>query len=320
MLINLFRFQLKEFVLQVGSANFFFIYFNYLTFTLYYLLTYYYKKVIFILLLVRRHLFHLVSVSPWPFFSSVFAFSFFMSFVFLLYSLISFEEFFLWCIYPLVLVMFAWWSDIIRESTFLGYHTLVVQRGLRIGVVLFIISEIFFFFGFFWAFFHSSLSVSVELGCIWPPVGIDYVSFLGVPLLNTFLLLTSGAFITVTHHSLAGKDILQAFTSLFVVLEFSYFFIYFQGMEYVSSNFNISDSVYGSVFYMLTGFHGFHVIVGSIFLYVCLLRFWALHFRSTHHVGFEAAAWYWHFVDVVWLFLFISIYWWGSILLSTNLF
>lgn len=277
------------------------------------LLDYFSSRTIFFVINTRRHLFHLVTPSPWPLLSSIAAFFFFVCFVLYMYNFIFIEFYFLFSLVILIFVMFFWWMDVVRESTFLGYHTKVVQRGLKIGVVLFIVSEVFFFFGFFWAFFHSSLSVSIELGCIWPPTGINIMYFAGVPLLNTFLLLTSGTTITVSHHSLVASQYIKSLNYLWFTVVLSFFFIYFQYLEYCESLFNISDSIYGSTFFMLTGFHGFHVIVGTVFLLVCFFRILVLHFKNNHHVGFESAAWYWHFVDVVWLFLFISVYWWGSI-------
>jgi len=168
-----------------------------------------------------------------------------------------------------------------------------------------------FFFAFFWAFFHSSLAPSVEIGSIWPPLGIEPFNPWGIPLLNTCILLLSGVTITYTHHALClgnARYLIDGF--LFTIL-LAICFTFFQAYEYLNAPFNISDSVYGSTFYMATGFHGLHVIIGTLFICVCFARY--THFTREHHVGFEAAAWYWHFVDVVWLFLFISIYWWGSL-------
>jgi len=213
-------------------------------------------------------------------------------------------------IYLITIVTF-WWRDVIREATFEGMHTSKVQRGLKMGMILFIVSEIMFFFAFFWAYFHSSLAPAIEIGSIWPPVGISVFNPWGVPLVNTFILLLSGVTITYAHHAIisSDKELAKdgfAFTILLAVL-----FTLFQAYEYVEAPFNISDGIYGSTFFMATGFHGLHVIIGTTFILVCFLRL--NHFTTTHHVGFEAAAWYWHFVDVVWLFLFVSIYWWGSL-------
>jgi cytochrome c oxidase subunit 3 len=209
--------------------------------------------------------------------------------------------------------MFVWWRDIIREGTFEGHHTSVVQLGLRYGMILFIVSEIMFFFAFFWAFFHSSLAPTVELGAVWPPKGIEVLNPWEVPFLNTVILLTSGASVTWAHHAILAGDREQGIYSLIITIILAILFTGFQAAEYVEAPFTIADSVYGSTFFIATGFHGFHVFVGTVFLSVCLFRQHNNHFSAKHHFGFEAAAWYWHFVDVVWLFLFVAIYWWGGV-------
>lgn len=258
------------------------------------------------------HGYHLVDPSPWPI---VAAFSaLFSTFGGVLFMHGYAGGSFLWRfgLLMILFVMFVWWRDIIREGTLEGQHTKAVQNGLKMGVILFIVSEIMFFFGFFWAFFHSSFNPSPVLGGIWPPAYLTTLSAWQIPLLNTILLLSSGASVTWAHHSivLGAKD--QACISLIVTVILAVIFTALQGFEYVTAPFSISDSVYGSSFYLATGFHGFHVVVGTIFLSVCFFRLLYNHFTTSHHFGFEAAAWYWHFVDVVWLFLFITIYWWGG--------
>ncbi len=208
--------------------------------------------------------------------------------------------------------MIVWWRDVIREATFEGHHTTLVQKGMRYGMILFIVSEVMFFFSFFWAFFHSSLSPTVELGSIWPPKGIEVFNPWEIPLLNTLILLLSGATVTWAHHSMVAGNRKEALIGLIATVLLAISFTGFQGMEYLESSFRISDGVYGSTFFMATGFHGAHVLIGTIFLAVCFVRLLNYHFTREHHFGFEAAAWYWHFVDVVWLFLFITIYWWGG--------
>lgn len=197
----------------------------------------------------------------------------------------------------------------VRERRMQGFHGMVVARGLRMGVVLFIVSEVCFFFAFFWAFFHSSLSSAIELGSVWPPVGVNPLAPWGVPLLNTVVLLSSGVSVTWAHHSLIcglwGEGVLGLFFTVLLGL----YFTFLQGIEYAECRFSLGDRVYGTTFFVATGFHGLHVIIGSRFLLVCLIRHLLCHFTRGHHLGFEAAAWYWHFVDVVWLFLFVSIYW-----------
>nr|YP_009937390.1 cytochrome c oxidase subunit III [Trigonopterus triradiatus]QNT26887.1 cytochrome c oxidase subunit 3 [Trigonopterus triradiatus] len=258
----------------------------------------------------KNHPFHLVDPSPWPILGSLSLFSFMMGLIKWFHlneiNLLTFS------LFTNILVMIQWWRDIIRESTFQGLHTSKVTSGLRWGMILFITSEIFFFLAFFWAFFHASLSPNIELGMNWPPKGINPFNPLEIPLLNTLVLVSSGLSITWSHHSLMENNYHQALCSLFITVFLGFYFTMLQMYEYKEAPFTIADSVYGTTFFMTTGLHGLHVIIGSVFLFVCLIRMYFNHFSSTHHFGFEAAAWYWHFVDVVWLFLYLSIYWWGS--------
>nr|AYQ22936.1 cytochrome c oxidase subunit III [Orthione mesoamericana] len=212
----------------------------------------------------------------------------------------------------MVLSMAQWFRDVTREGTHQGNHTSVVQTGLKYGMVLFIASEVLFFFSFFWAFFHSSLSPTPELGLVWPPKGISVFNPFDIPLLNTIILLSSGATVTWAHHSVLEGDHSEAVAGMVMTVMLGAYFTGLQALEYVEAPFSIADSVYGSTFFVATGFHGLHVIIGSIFLMVMGVRLAKGHFSPTHHFGLEAAAWYWHFVDVVWLFLFVSIYWWGG--------
>nr|ARH54291.1 cytochrome c oxidase subunit 3 [Curculionidae sp. 3 AH-2016] len=258
----------------------------------------------------KNHPYHLVDPSPWPILGSLSTFCFMMGLI--KWFHLNNSDLLLFSMFTNILVMIQWWRDIIRESTFQGLHTLKVTKGLRWGMILFITSEIFFFLAFFWAFFHSSLSPSIELGMNWPPKGISTFNPLEIPLLNTLILLSSGLTITWSHHSIMENDYYQSLYSLFITVFLGFYFTMLQMFEYKEAPFTIADSVYGSTFFMTTGLHGLHVIIGSIFLFVCLIRMYLNHFSSTHHFGFEAATWYWHFVDVVWLFLYLSIYWWGS--------
>nr|AMA06954.1 cytochrome c oxidase subunit III [Sipunculus nudus] len=212
----------------------------------------------------------------------------------------------------IIVTMIQWWRDVTREATFLGHHTYKVTKGLRWGMALFITSEVLFFFAFFWAFFHSSLAPTPELGCCWPPTGISPLNPFAVPLLNTAVLLASGVSVTWAHHALMEGSRPEAIKGLIVTVLLGGYFTFLQALEYIEAPFTIADSVYGSTFFVATGFHGLHVLIGSTFLFVCLLRTYMHHFSSGHHFGFEAAAWYWHFVDVVWIFLYLCIYWWGS--------
>nr|ADD62183.1 cytochrome c oxidase subunit III [Nerita melanotragus] len=256
-----------------------------------------------------RNPFHLVEFSPWPLTGS-------MGALFLTLGLAGwFHGYSLFTmVLGLVLValtMIQWWRDVIREGTFQGFHTGKVAKGLRWGMILFIVSEVCFFFAFFWAYFHSSLAPSPELGSCWPPAGINPLSPFEVPLLNTAVLLASGVTVTWAHHALMEGDRVNGIQGLVATVVLGVYFTILQGWEYYEAPFTIADGAYGSTFFVATGFHGLHVLIGSSFLLVCLVRVWMQHFSPSHHFGFEAAAWYWHFVDVVWLFLYLSIYWWG---------
>nr|ALO77579.1 cytochrome c oxidase subunit 3 [Xyleborus perforans]AML26140.1 cytochrome c oxidase subunit III [Scolytinae sp. BMNH 1274279] len=258
----------------------------------------------------QNHPFHLVNQSPWPLTTSFSVFTMLMGTIKWFHMFKS--DLMIMGLILTLLSSYQWWRDITRESTYQGHHTMKVAKGLQWGMILFIISEIFFFFAFFWAFFHSSLSPAIELGMNWPPKEINTFNPLEIPLLNTLILLTSGLTVTWAHHSLMENNFNQSLQGLFMTVLLGIYFSILQGYEYMEAPFSIADSVYGSTFFMTTGLHGLHVIVGSTFLLICLIRLYNNHFSSTHHFGFEAAAWYWHFVDVVWLFLYISMYWWGS--------
>ena len=261
---------------------------------------------------VVTHAYHLVDPSPWPLFGSLSALASTLGGVMYMHSFRGGSTLLMFGLAMLMYTMFVWWRDVIRESTFEGYHTSVVCRGLRYGMILFILSEVMFFVAFFWAFFHSSLAPAVEIGAVWPPKGIDALNPWGVPFLNTLILLSSGAAVTWAHHALRAGLFMSTLKGLLATIILAAVFTSLQGVEYIEAPFTISDGIYGSTFYLATGFHGFHVIIGTVFLTVCCVRHYLGHFTSNHHFGFEAAAWYWHFVDVVWLFLFVSIYWWGG--------
>ena len=262
--------------------------------------------------LFQFHPYHMVSPSPWPINTSFSLLAIttgavlaFQSFILGIYMLIT-------GILNVVLSMSLWFRDIISEGTFLGNHTLAVQKGLTMGIGLFILSEALFFLSIFWAFFHSALAPSVELGAKWPPMGIESINPFELPLLNTVLLLSSGTTVTYSHHCLIqgnrnGGLIGLVYTGILAVL-----FTFLQKIEYTVSSFTISDGTYTSCFYFATGFHGLHVIIGTAFLAVGLLRFILYHITENHHLGLEYAILYWHFVDIVWLILYISVYYWGS--------
>ena len=256
----------------------------------------------------NNHSYHLVEPSPWPAVGSA------AGFVLVLGSAMYMHDYAYGGITALVgfglvlITMFYWWRDIVREGEFQGHHSPIVQIGLRYGMMLFIASEVMFFVAFFWAFFASSL---FPVGGVWPPEGITTFDPFDLPLINTLVLLLSGSTATWAHHALIEDDRSDFLLALLITVLLGVFFTFLQALEYMHAPFGFTDGIYPSVFFMATGFHGFHVIIGTIFLAVCLIRGYLGHFTSTQHFGFEAAAWYWHFVDVVWLFLFICIYMWG---------
>jgi len=258
-----------------------------------------------------RHPFHLVDESPWPIFSSIGAFILTIGITKWFHT--SNPDLFLLGFLLLLMIIIQWWRDVVSEGSFQGLHTAIVELGLRWGIILFIVSEVFFFLSFFWAFFHRSLSPSVELGGQWPPIGIQVFNCLEVPLLNTLVLLSSGVTVTWAHHSLTAGNFKETKIGLLITVILGLYFTRLQSLEYYEAPFRMADRVYGSTFFIATGFHGLHVIIGTLFLGVCICRCLIGQFRRKHHFGFEAAAWYWHFVDVVWLFLYVSIYWWGGI-------
>lgn len=256
------------------------------------------------------HPFHIVNISPWPLiagFGALFMVIGMIKMFVYFDNIILIVSFLFLCV-----VAILWWRDVIRERTFQGFHSRVVFKGLILGMILFIVREVLFFFSFFWAFFHSRLRPTVELGSQWPPFGVYSFNAFQVPLLNTVILLTSGVRVTWAHQMILKEDWRAVKISLMVTWILGLYFLILQGFEYYISSVGIRDSVFGSSFFIATGFHGFHVIVGTVFLFVIWLRFLGNHFSRSHHFGFEAAAWYWHFVDVVWLFLFSVVYWWGG--------
>nr|AHX97827.1 cytochrome c oxidase subunit III [Pseudognaptodon sp. QL-2014] len=253
------------------------------------------------------HPYHLVTESPWPLLGSLVLINMMVGFI---KWFNEYQNFLLFLSYfCLLMIIMQWWRDVIRESTLQGNHTLKVLNGLRMGMILFILSELMFFLSFFWAYFHMFLSPSIELGNLWPPKEILIFNPYNIPLLNTLILLSSGMTITWCHYSILKSNSLNSNISIIMTLLLGLIFILFQYMEYSESYFSISDSVFGSIFFMATGFHGLHVMIGVIFIFISMNRLFNYHYSKFHHFGFEAASWYWHFVDVVWLFLYIFMYW-----------
>ena len=261
----------------------------------------------------KNHDYHILPPSPWPLLTAFSALA-------LASGLIMFMHH-----HPLgnfllpggflitVFFMGCWWTDVIKEAH-AGDHTPVVQLHLRYGMILFIASEVMFFVGWFWAFFDASLFPKAvdAVGGVWPPKGIEPLNPFKFPLLNTLILLCSGTTVTWAHHSLIHGDRKWLKQGLWCTILLGMLFTSIQAWEYIHAPFAFKGNIFGATFFMATGFHGFHVIVGTIFLIVCLIRAYKGDFTPRQHFGFEAAAWYWHFVDVVWLFLFLSIYVWGG--------
>lgn len=254
-----------------------------------------------------NHPFHLLTFRPWPLLRSFRLIIFMVGSIKFLTKL-NFNLFTLGIIL-IILICLQWWRDVIRESTFQGFHTLKVLNGIRLGILIFILSELIFFISFFWTYFHNLLAPSIKLGILWPPINIISFNPFNIPLLNTVILLSSGVSITFCHHRILNKKFNNAKIRIFITIILGLIFSIFQYIEYFESYFNISNSIYGSIFYIATGFHGIHVIIGTLFIIVSYYRLFFFHYSINHHFGFEASSWYWHFVDVVWLFLYIFIYW-----------
>ncbi|GEO38560.1 cytochrome B562 [Skermanella aerolata] len=258
----------------------------------------------------HTHQYHLVNPSPWPLLGAFSAGLMAVGGVMYMHGsgwLLAALGFL--CV---LTVMAGWWRDVVRESVHEKAHTPIVKLGLRYGMSLFIASEVMFFAAFFWAFFDASLYPKEAIGGVWPPENIETFNAFHLPLMMTLILLLSGTTVTWAHHAIVEGDRKTASVALGLTVILGILFSCFQVYEYSHAHFGFSDGIYPSTFFMATGFHGFHVLIGTIFLAVCWFRVRSGHFTPKSHFGFEAAAWYWHFVDVVWLFLFVSIYWWGA--------
>jgi cytochrome c oxidase subunit 3 len=268
----------------------------------------------------KNHDYHIIDPSPWPFLGAAGGFVMLTGGIFLMKGMTPFI--FVIGLAIVLYTMYVWWRDVVAEGNGID-HTPVVRIGLRMGFIMFIMSEVMFFSAWFWAFFKfaifpmvgveaSDIATSVGPNGVWPPEGIETFDAWDLPLINTLILLLSGCTVTWAHHDLIeGKRSGLIWGLLFTCL-LGAVFTMFQAYEYSHAAFSYSGNVYGAVFFMATGFHGFHVLVGTIFLFVCLMRARNGDFKPEQHIGFEAAAWYWHFVDVVWLFLFACVYIWGG--------
>jgi cytochrome c oxidase subunit III len=260
-----------------------------------------------------KHHFHMVNPSPWPALGSVAALTLAVGAVLFFHKVpVLGMEPGVFKLLPgftlLILTMVMWWRDVVKESVKEKAHTEEVSHGLRIGMVLFITSEVMFFVAFFWAFFHNALGFSTST-LQWPPAGITPLDAWELPFYNTVILLTSGGTVTRAHIYVEEGNNQKAAKWIFITAALGALFLGLQVYEYHHAAFALTDGVYPSTFYLATGFHGFHVFVGTVFLIVCGFRAKNNHFSPHKHIGFQAAAWYWHFVDVVWLFLFVWVYW-----------
>ena len=260
----------------------------------------------------QAHPFHLVDNSPWPISISWTLFYMAIGAVLSMQGFVMGPNLLLLGLLSTTIIMFFWFGDVNAEGSFLGNHTKEVKKGLVLGFLLFVVSEVMAFASVFWAYFHNALSPAVELGGTWPPLGITPLDPFAIPLLNTFLLLSSGAFITYGHHALIGGLRKDAIISIFWTIVLAVVFTLFQYFEYSNADFSIADSIYGTVFYASTGLHGFHVIVGTIFIFWSFTRLIKYYISKQGHIGLESSILYWHFVDVVWLFLYMTVYVWGS--------
>ncbi len=258
-----------------------------------------------------EHDYHIVNPSPWPLVGAVSAFVLTFGGVAYMAGLFGIPEgspyLMILGFVGVLITMYGWWADVIREGK-QGDHTPVVELGMRYGMVLFIMSEVMFFVAWFWMFFEGAMFIEIRGAGVWPPEGIETFNPWHLPLANTMVLLLSGTTVTWAHHALIEGKRKDAKIGLLLTVLLGMAFTTLQAIEYAEAGFSFSGNLYGATFFMATGFHGAHVIIGTIFLAVCLFRLMAGAFTPKHHFGFEAAAWYWHFVDVVWLFLFVFVY------------
>nr|QCG69828.1 cytochrome c oxidase subunit III [Andrena hunanensis]QCG69841.1 cytochrome c oxidase subunit III [Andrena striata] len=256
-----------------------------------------------------NHPFHMVTMSPWPMLTSINIMNMFMSIIIMMY--LKTTTILIISMMTMIMCLTQWWRDVIRESTFQGCHTLMVTKLIKMSMILFIISELMFFVALFWTYFHSSIAPSIEIGMTWPPTSIKQMNPYNIPLLNSVVLVSSGITVTWTHYSLLTEKSMDAKFSFMLTIILGMYFTFLQVIEYLEATFCFNDSIYGSIFFMTTGFHGSHVNIGLIFLATCFMRLTKNHFSKMHHLHFETASWYWHFVDIIWLFLYITIYWWN---------
>nr|DBA43967.1 TPA: COX3 [Bombus confusus] len=250
--------------------------------------------------------FHMVTLSPWPIICSFNLLNLLLSIILWIYL----NNLILLFINLSILLMssFMWFRDIIRESTFQGMHSLYILSMLKFSMIMFIVSELFFFISFFWTFFHNSISPAIEINIFWPPKMIKVFNPFEIPLLNSIILILSGFTVTLSHYNMLNNKFYSSIKMLLMTIILGFYFNFMQLFEYYNSFFCINDSIYGSIFFLSTGFHGSHVLIGTLMLLYSLIRMINNHMSSIHHINFEFSIWYWHFVDVIWLFIYMFYY------------
>lgn len=262
--------------------------------------------------MLRSTPFHFIPLSPWPLFLSLSIFLIVQVFLYGFLNRIALKLS-IFSLSLLFLIMLLWSRDIMRELTLQGFYSMKLYQNLVIGLLFFIASEVILFFSFFWAFFHFSLSPSINTGLMFPPLRVEYFNPIGVPLLNTVILLMSGVILTYSHYSMLSKNWYEGAVGLTFTIILRVIFLFFQKIEYTTSSFTMAHSNYGSIFFTRTRFHGAHVLLGTRLLMASLVRYYIGHFSINYHIGFLFAIWYWHFVDVVWVILFLFFYCWAVI-------
>nr|YP_009935157.1 Cox3 [Metschnikowia drosophilae]QNS23013.1 Cox3 [Metschnikowia drosophilae]QNS23024.1 Cox3 [Metschnikowia drosophilae] len=261
---------------------------------------------------IQLHPFHLVNPSPWPLFTSFSLMNLALTMGLTAHGYMNNNMYMLMNMVLMLYVFTLWFKDMMAESTYLGDHTKAVKKGMTQGFYLFVVSEILIFASLFWAYLHSSLNPTMEIGMAWPPMGIEAVSPNELPLLNTMILLASGVTVTMGHHALINgnrNDTLYGFIYTTLLM---FIFVILQGLEYIYAPFTITDGVYGSTFFSLTGLHGVHMMSILMMFAVCTWRVYNYDFTTHSHVFGEVTVLYLHVLDMLWLFIYMMVYWWGS--------
>nr|AZL93184.1 cytochrome c oxidase subunit 3 [Diapriidae sp. ZJUH_2016010] len=256
---------------------------------------------------MNNHPYHIVSNSPWPIIFSINLMNFIISN--LLMMNMKNNKFLLIMMMLLIIIMMNWWKNLMLESLMQGFRTIKCKIMMKFSMILFILSEIMFFMSMFWCYMHMYLSPSIEIGSIWPPKNIEMFNPFLIPLINSIILITSGMTLTYSHYLMINNKFIKSIIYMYMTIILGMMFTTIQIYEYKMSFFNISDSIYGSIFFMLTGFHGLHVIIGTIFLITSLKNMYNK-FSKMNNLSFELSSWYWHFVDFIWLMVYTLVYWW----------